>query len=216
MIFIPLFFYLQSLCLCTVHCAQKNMQVKIQNYYSLLLKLGLYFQISFGSHQIYIFLKNNCMNRIKKLIDMEALSLKRLKLVVLDMQRDAKAFSLFTLPQVRLDTKVFSLTCLFWREIFLHRLENKERIWLGSHYNFSPISWRKAHPLIIAHEWVMRGGPLWLWIVFDEWLMREGVIKGTDQLLSGHFFFHLCGVYLGYYEAYKWIWEFFFQKSLTT
>ncbi|KAL6851434.1 hypothetical protein ACP4OV_020367 [Aristida adscensionis] len=39
-------------------------------------------------------------NRIKKLIDMEALSLSRLKLVVLDMQRDAKSFTLFTLPQV--------------------------------------------------------------------------------------------------------------------
>lgn len=39
--------------------------------------------------------------RIKKLIDMEALSLSRLKLVVLDMQRDPKSFNLFTLPQVR-------------------------------------------------------------------------------------------------------------------
>ncbi|ONM18305.1 DEAD-box helicase family protein [Zea mays] len=38
--------------------------------------------------------------RIKKLIDMEALSLSRLKLVVLDMQKDAKSFTLFTLPQV--------------------------------------------------------------------------------------------------------------------
>ncbi|OEL16756.1 hypothetical protein BAE44_0022219 [Dichanthelium oligosanthes] len=38
--------------------------------------------------------------RIKKLIDMEALSLSRLKLVVLDMQKDAKSFNLFTLPQV--------------------------------------------------------------------------------------------------------------------
>ncbi|ONM18302.1 DEAD-box helicase family protein [Zea mays] len=37
---------------------------------------------------------------IKKLIDMEALSLSRLKLVVLDMQKDAKSFTLFTLPQV--------------------------------------------------------------------------------------------------------------------
>lgn len=44
---------------------------------------------------------------------MEALSLKRLKLVVLDIQRDAKAFSLFTLPQVRLDAKTFILTCFF-------------------------------------------------------------------------------------------------------
>ncbi|KAL5215886.1 hypothetical protein ABZP36_007287 [Zizania latifolia] len=39
-------------------------------------------------------------SRIKKLIDMEALSLSRLKLVVLDIQRDAKSFTLFTLPQV--------------------------------------------------------------------------------------------------------------------
>ncbi|CAN6248168.1 unnamed protein product [Urochloa humidicola] len=39
-------------------------------------------------------------SRIKKLIDMEALSLSRLKLVVLDMQKDAKSFNLFTLPQV--------------------------------------------------------------------------------------------------------------------
>lgn len=40
--------------------------------------------------------------RIKKLIDLEAMSLSRLQVVVLDMQRDAKSFSLFTLPQVRL------------------------------------------------------------------------------------------------------------------
>jgi len=39
-------------------------------------------------------------SRIKKLIDIEALSLSRLKLVVLDMQKDAKSFNLFTLPQV--------------------------------------------------------------------------------------------------------------------
>lgn len=39
-------------------------------------------------------------SRIKKLIDMEALSFSRLKLVVLDMQKDAKSFTLFTLPQV--------------------------------------------------------------------------------------------------------------------
>lgn len=122
------------------------------------VKIGSIFpdKFWFSSNIFFIFWKNNCMNRIKKLIDMEALSLKRLKLVVLDMQRDAKAFSLFTLPQVRLDTKVLWLTCLFWRGNFLHRPENKERIWLGSHYNFSPISWRKAHSLnYIAHEWVM-------------------------------------------------------------
>ncbi|OAY83729.1 Protein CMSS1 [Ananas comosus] len=39
-------------------------------------------------------------SRIKKLIDLEAMSLSRLQVVVLDMQRDAKSFSLFTLPQV--------------------------------------------------------------------------------------------------------------------
>ncbi|KAJ1270442.1 hypothetical protein BS78_06G052600 [Paspalum vaginatum] len=39
-------------------------------------------------------------SRIKKLIDMEALSLSRLKLLVFDMQKDAKSFTLFTLPQV--------------------------------------------------------------------------------------------------------------------
>ncbi|RCV33118.1 hypothetical protein SETIT_7G057000v2 [Setaria italica] len=39
-------------------------------------------------------------SRIKKLIDMEALSLSRLKLVVFDMQKDTKSFNLFTLPQV--------------------------------------------------------------------------------------------------------------------
>ncbi|XP_078156454.1 U3 containing 90S pre-ribosomal complex subunit [Carex rostrata] len=51
-------------------------------------------------------------SRIKKLIDMEALSLKRLKLVVLDMQRDAKAFSLFTLPQVSAEFWDLYKTCL--------------------------------------------------------------------------------------------------------
>ncbi|EAY93652.1 hypothetical protein OsI_15439 [Oryza sativa Indica Group] len=45
---------------------------------------------TFGVHVLWI----------KKLIDMEALSLSRVKLVVLDMQRDAKSFTLFTLPQV--------------------------------------------------------------------------------------------------------------------
>ncbi|KAJ1696970.1 hypothetical protein LUZ63_005482 [Rhynchospora breviuscula] len=54
-------------------------------------------------------------SRIKKLIDMEALSLTRLKLVVLDMQRDAKAFSLFTLPQVSTE---------FW-DLYKSHLEEK-------------------------------------------------------------------------------------------
>uniref|UniRef100_A0A1D1Y8P1 Uncharacterized protein C3orf26 n=1 Tax=Anthurium amnicola TaxID=1678845 RepID=A0A1D1Y8P1_9ARAE len=42
-------------------------------------------------------------SRIKKLMDMEALGTSRLSLIVLDMQADAKCFSLFTLPQVRND-----------------------------------------------------------------------------------------------------------------
>ncbi|CAL0316298.1 unnamed protein product [Lupinus luteus] len=40
-------------------------------------------------------------SRIKKLIDIEALSLSRLKVLVLDMQPDVKGYSLLTLPQVR-------------------------------------------------------------------------------------------------------------------
>ncbi|XP_008776739.2 protein CMSS1 [Phoenix dactylifera] len=39
-------------------------------------------------------------SRIKKLIDMDALSLSRLAVVVLDMHRDVKGYSLLTLPQV--------------------------------------------------------------------------------------------------------------------
>ncbi|XP_010909297.2 uncharacterized protein [Elaeis guineensis] len=39
-------------------------------------------------------------SRIKKLIDMDALSLSRLAVVVLDMRRDVKGYSLLTLPQV--------------------------------------------------------------------------------------------------------------------
>lgn len=34
---------------------------------------------------------------------MDALFLSRLEVIVLDMQRDAKGYSLFTLPQVRLE-----------------------------------------------------------------------------------------------------------------
>lgn len=45
-------------------------------------------------------------SRIKKLIDMDALLLSRLQVIVLDMQRDAKGFSLFTLPQVRLELRL--------------------------------------------------------------------------------------------------------------
>ncbi|XP_047317270.1 uncharacterized protein C3orf26 homolog [Impatiens glandulifera] len=40
-------------------------------------------------------------NRIKKLIDMEALGVNKVKVVVLDMQTDVKGFSLFSLAQVR-------------------------------------------------------------------------------------------------------------------
>ncbi|CAL5210354.1 unnamed protein product [Lathyrus oleraceus] len=40
-------------------------------------------------------------SRIKKLIDIEALGLSRLKVLVLDIHPDVKGFSLFTLPQVR-------------------------------------------------------------------------------------------------------------------
>lgn len=40
-------------------------------------------------------------NRIKKLIDMEALSLSRVSVVVLDMHTDVKGYSLFTMPQIR-------------------------------------------------------------------------------------------------------------------
>ncbi|KAJ6723667.1 PROTEIN CMSS1 [Salix koriyanagi] len=40
-------------------------------------------------------------SRVKKLIDIEALGLSRLKMIVLDMQADVKGYSLFTLPQVR-------------------------------------------------------------------------------------------------------------------
>ncbi|KAI3408918.1 uncharacterized protein J3R85_019984 [Psidium guajava] len=40
-------------------------------------------------------------NRIKKLIDIEALGLSRLSVILLDMHTDVKGYSLFTLPQVR-------------------------------------------------------------------------------------------------------------------
>lgn len=136
------------------------------------------------------------MNRIKKLIDMEALSLKRLKLVVLDMQRDAKAFSLFTLPQVRLDTKVLSLTCLFWREIFLHRLENKERIWLGSHYNFSPTSWRKTHSLNYS-SWMSHEGRTTLTLNCIWWMIGDGRSKSRYRpaFVGAFFFSFLWGLF---------------------
>ncbi|CAL1404622.1 unnamed protein product [Linum trigynum] len=40
-------------------------------------------------------------SRIKKLIDIEAMGLSRLKVVVLDLQQDVKGYSLLSLPQVR-------------------------------------------------------------------------------------------------------------------
>ncbi|KAL9268838.1 CMSS1-like protein [Drosera capensis] len=40
-------------------------------------------------------------SRIKKLCEMDALGLSRLKVLILDMHSDAKGYSLFTLPQVR-------------------------------------------------------------------------------------------------------------------
>lgn len=69
------------------------------------LLIYLYFLISkFGMQVAMLNARVNIAcgtpSRIKKLIDIEALSLSRLKLVVLDMQKDAKSFNLFTLPQV--------------------------------------------------------------------------------------------------------------------
>ncbi|XP_058000017.1 uncharacterized protein LOC110642062 [Hevea brasiliensis] len=40
-------------------------------------------------------------NRVKKLIDIEALGLSRLAMIVLDIHTDVKGYSLLTLPQVR-------------------------------------------------------------------------------------------------------------------
>ncbi|KAG0455271.1 hypothetical protein HPP92_024563 [Vanilla planifolia] len=59
-------------------------------------------------------------SRIKKLIDIDALLLSRLALVVLDVQSDAKGYSLFTLPQVSME---------FWD---LYRSHFNERIIQGS------------------------------------------------------------------------------------
>ena len=47
-------------------------------------------------------------SRIKKLIDIEALGLSRLDMIVLDMHADVKGFSLFTLPQVRFVSPLFT------------------------------------------------------------------------------------------------------------
>lgn len=46
--------------------------------------------------------------RIKKLIDMEALGLSRLSVVVLDMYTDVKGYSLFNIPQIRLNPQLLS------------------------------------------------------------------------------------------------------------
>lgn len=56
-------------------------------------------QVSFLKNRVNI--ACGTPNRIKKLIDMEALGLSRLAVVVLDMQMDVKGYSLLTLPQVR-------------------------------------------------------------------------------------------------------------------
>uniref|UniRef100_A0A5B7BHH7 Protein CMSS1 n=1 Tax=Davidia involucrata TaxID=16924 RepID=A0A5B7BHH7_DAVIN len=56
-------------------------------------------QVSFLKNRVNI--ASGTPNRIKKLIDMEALGLSRLAVIVLDMHTDVKGYSLFTLPQVR-------------------------------------------------------------------------------------------------------------------
>lgn len=58
-------------------------------------------------------------SRIKKLLDMDALLLSRLQVIVLDMQRDAKGYSLLTLPQVSTE---------FWD---LYRTHFNERLLQG-------------------------------------------------------------------------------------
>ncbi|XP_020571426.1 protein CMSS1 [Phalaenopsis equestris] len=59
-------------------------------------------------------------SRIKKLIDMDALMLSRLAIIVLDIRRDVKGYSLLTLPQVSAE---------FWN---LYRAHLNERIIEGS------------------------------------------------------------------------------------
>lgn len=56
-------------------------------------------QVSFLKNRVNI--ACGTPSRIKKLIDMEALGLTRLKVIVLDMHTDVKGFSLFSLPQIR-------------------------------------------------------------------------------------------------------------------
>ncbi|KAL6141330.1 hypothetical protein ACLB2K_059620 [Fragaria x ananassa] len=47
-----------------------------------------------------VFIASGTPNRIKKLIDIEALGLSRLSVIVLDVHPDVKGYSLLTLPQV--------------------------------------------------------------------------------------------------------------------
>lgn len=56
-------------------------------------------QVSFLKNRVNI--ACGTPSRIKKLLDMEALGLSRLKVIVLDMYTDVKGYSLFSLPQIR-------------------------------------------------------------------------------------------------------------------
>jgi hypothetical protein len=56
-------------------------------------------QVAFLKNRVNI--ASGTPNRIKKLIDMEALGLSRLAVIVVDMYTDVKGYSLLTLPQVR-------------------------------------------------------------------------------------------------------------------
>lgn len=56
-----------------------------------------YFQSSTILYESFV----HFISRIKKLIDMDAMILSRLTLVVLDMHRDAKGYTLLTLKQIR-------------------------------------------------------------------------------------------------------------------
>ncbi|CAN1195872.1 Protein CMS1 [Linum perenne] len=56
-------------------------------------------QVSFLKNRVNI--ASGTPNRLKKLIDIKAMGLSRLKLIVLDVHHDVKGYSLLTLPQVR-------------------------------------------------------------------------------------------------------------------
>ncbi|KAH7352122.1 hypothetical protein KP509_19G030700 [Ceratopteris richardii] len=58
-------------------------------------------------------------NRVKKLIDIGALGLGSLKVVIFDMQKDAKGFTIFTIPQVKED--LLELCKSHLHECFLHQ-----------------------------------------------------------------------------------------------